>query len=419
MMDRDDVLVGVGGDGGISNEGAILPNVGGYLPLIEQGKTTVGYCRYRQAILRGAGGILYSDSNSGIRRGFLPQGDRKYSPLSQPTAQQVIIDTVSAGPTTVFLLGSHTNFALFLMTNPQLKKNIKHIYIMGGGIRSKNPTGCCPKNAGSSCKPQQCGDRGNLFTSYASNPYAEYNIFVDPFAAYQNISSLMLYNSFLLIIAADFISTSAADCFLPLPLIASCRRLLLSARIAFLPLLASCRHHCLVADCFCSLIASYRHHCILPPLLIVSCHRLLLAATAVGCSLPLPLLTAAAVCLPLLTTAIPDHNHQTTFPNRLCLHSSRLSHWIVDSGATHHITLQKSPQFLASPYPKFITVANGDTAPVSGSTDMPLSPSISLRSVLHVSGSAFNLLSVSRLTDVLDCSVTFTYSYFVMQDRRT
>lgn len=185
MMDRDDVLVGVGGDGGISNEGAIHPNVGGYLPLIEQGITTVGYCRYRQSIPRGAGGILYSDSNSGIRRGFLPQGSRKYSPLSQPTAQQVIIDTVSAGPTTVFLLGSHTNLALFLMSNPHLKKNIKHIYIMGGGIRSKNPTGCCPKNANSSCKPQQCGDHGNLFTSYTSNPYAEYNIFVDPFAAYQ------------------------------------------------------------------------------------------------------------------------------------------------------------------------------------------------------------------------------------------
>lgn len=38
MMDRDDVLVGVGGDGGVSNEGAIIPNVGGYLPLIEQVK---------------------------------------------------------------------------------------------------------------------------------------------------------------------------------------------------------------------------------------------------------------------------------------------------------------------------------------------------------------------------------------------
>ena len=36
MMDRDDIPVGVGGDGGILPDGTIRPNVGGYLPLIEQ-----------------------------------------------------------------------------------------------------------------------------------------------------------------------------------------------------------------------------------------------------------------------------------------------------------------------------------------------------------------------------------------------
>lgn len=36
MMGRDDVAVGVGGDGGILQDGTILPNVGGYLPIIDQ-----------------------------------------------------------------------------------------------------------------------------------------------------------------------------------------------------------------------------------------------------------------------------------------------------------------------------------------------------------------------------------------------
>lgn len=36
MMDRDDIPVGVGGEGGILTDGTILPNVGGYLPIIEQ-----------------------------------------------------------------------------------------------------------------------------------------------------------------------------------------------------------------------------------------------------------------------------------------------------------------------------------------------------------------------------------------------
>ncbi|KAK9933622.1 hypothetical protein M0R45_020810 [Rubus argutus] len=75
------------------------------------------------------------------------------------------------------------------MNNPGLKKNIEHIYVMGGGVRSKNPTGCCPKNASSSVYPSRCGDPGNLFTVYTSNPYAEFNIFGDPFAAYQVIHS--------------------------------------------------------------------------------------------------------------------------------------------------------------------------------------------------------------------------------------
>ncbi|CAN1768341.1 Nucleoside hydrolase 3 [Linum perenne] len=73
MMDRDDVSVGVGGEGGVLDDGTCLPNVGGYLPLIDQGMTTAGSCRYRQSIPVGQGGRLDVDSNFGIRRAFLPQ----------------------------------------------------------------------------------------------------------------------------------------------------------------------------------------------------------------------------------------------------------------------------------------------------------------------------------------------------------
>ncbi|XP_076959229.1 nucleoside hydrolase 3-like [Bidens hawaiensis] len=189
MMGRDDVDVGVGGDGGILEDGTIQQDVGGYLPIIDQGRGTSGPCRYRQSIPVGGGGRLDIDTNMGFRRSFLPQGNRRYSPLRQPTAQQVLIKTISEGPVTVLITGAHTNLAIFLMTNPNLKKNIEHIYIMGGGVRSKNPTGCCPKNASSSCQPQQCGDRGNMFTTFRSNPYAEFNFYLDPFAAYQVIHS--------------------------------------------------------------------------------------------------------------------------------------------------------------------------------------------------------------------------------------
>ncbi|KAK8470961.1 hypothetical protein PHAVU_003G099100 [Phaseolus vulgaris] len=189
MMGRDDVAVGVGGDGGILPNGTILPNVGGYLPIIEQGMTTAGGCRYRRAIPIGLGGRLDIDANYGIRKAFLPQGSRKYSSMQQASAQEVLIEKISDGPITVLMIGAHTNIGIFLMNNPQLKKNVERIYIMGGGVRSSNPTGCCPKNASSSCVPRQCGNRGNMFTDYNTNPFAEFNIFSDPFAAYQVIHS--------------------------------------------------------------------------------------------------------------------------------------------------------------------------------------------------------------------------------------
>ncbi|KAM7463006.1 hypothetical protein LguiA_031127 [Lonicera macranthoides] len=189
MMGRDDVSVGVGGDGGILESGKIQPNVGGYLPIIEQGIGTAGYCRYRQAIPVGLGGILDIDTNYGFRKSFLPQGRRRYYPLQQPTAQKVLIDKISAGPITVLITGAHTNFAIFLMNNPHLKKNVEHIYIMGGSVRSKTPTNCGPQNTSSSCQPQPCRDCGNLFTDDTSNPFAEFNFFLDPFAAYQVIHS--------------------------------------------------------------------------------------------------------------------------------------------------------------------------------------------------------------------------------------
>ncbi|KAI3808402.1 hypothetical protein L1987_24352 [Smallanthus sonchifolius] len=50
MMGRDDIDVGVGGYGGILQNGTIQPDVGGYLPIIDQGSGTAGPCRYRQAI---------------------------------------------------------------------------------------------------------------------------------------------------------------------------------------------------------------------------------------------------------------------------------------------------------------------------------------------------------------------------------
>ncbi|OMO99027.1 hypothetical protein COLO4_13558 [Corchorus olitorius] len=181
-MDHDDIPVGIGGEGDILPNSTILPDVGGYLPIIDQGMSTAGECRYRQAIPVARRGRLDINSNFGLRKSFLPQGSRKYTPLQQPTAQEVMINAISSGPTTVFLMGAHTNFAIFLMNNPHLKKNVKHIYAMGGSVRSN-----CPKNDSSDIS-KECPNIGNLYPQ-DSNPYAEFNIFSDPFAAYKVLHS--------------------------------------------------------------------------------------------------------------------------------------------------------------------------------------------------------------------------------------
>jgi inosine-uridine nucleoside N-ribohydrolase len=130
--------------------------------------STAGGCRYRQAIPPGRrGGRLDADTNSGVWRGFLPRGPRRYEPVRQPTAQQVMVDTLSAGPTTLILLGTLTNAALLLMARPDLRGNVEHIYVSGGSVRAP----------------------GNLFTAYNANPFAEFNVFGDPFAAYQVLHS--------------------------------------------------------------------------------------------------------------------------------------------------------------------------------------------------------------------------------------
>lgn len=41
--------------------------------VIDQGNGTNGYCRYRQTIPVGKGGILDIDTNFGLRKSFLPQ----------------------------------------------------------------------------------------------------------------------------------------------------------------------------------------------------------------------------------------------------------------------------------------------------------------------------------------------------------
>lgn len=98
--------------------------------------------------------------------------------------------------------------------------------------------------------------------------------------------------------------------------------------------------------------------------------------------------------------------------------------WIIDSGASHHMT-GNSDVFLSSvPYDKQknIMFANGDSLPVkrvgSLKLDLPNSASLTLSNVLYVPKLAANLISVSQLVQQ-NCIVSFSAAGCLIQDLRT
>ncbi|KAL2993091.1 hypothetical protein AAZX31_10G088800 [Glycine max] len=97
------------------------------------------------------------------------------------------------------------------------------------------------------------------------------------------------------------------------------------------------------------------------------------------------------------------------------------SPWILDSGASDHISGNKSAfTFMSFPkIPHFVTVANGSKVAPQGSGQVSLSSSLKLDSVLFIPQCPYNLISLSQLTRSLNCSITFTSNSCVIQEHGT
>ncbi|WJZ83066.1 hypothetical protein VitviT2T_002777 [Vitis vinifera] len=96
------------------------------------------------------------------------------------------------------------------------------------------------------------------------------------------------------------------------------------------------------------------------------------------------------------------------------------SAWIIDSGATDHMTFdsrQVSP--LRPSSQKIVSTANGNTTPVIGKGSLTLTDTLNLDSVLVVPSLDYNLLSVSQITAALSCIVIFWPEFCVIKDIQT
>ena len=107
-------------------------------------------------------------------------------------------------------------------------------------------------------------------------------------------------------------------------------------------------------------------------------------------------------------------------PNK-CLVSSSSSKWVIDFGATYHMTGNSSLLFTfqSQPSPSNVTLADGSHSCVLGSGIIVPTPSIPLTSVLSLPNFSFNLMSISKLTRALKCYILFFPDFCLLQDLMT
>lgn len=110
----------------------------------------------------------------------------------------------------------------------------------------------------------------------------------------------------------------------------------------------------------------------------------------------------------------PSVNHVTTT-------SPQNHNWILDSGASHHVTSNLSNLSLHHPYegPDDIVIGDGSGLKITHTGSTTLSPSFSLSNVLCAPNIHTNLISVSQFCRSNKTSIEFFPSFFVVKDLRT
>ena len=121
---------------------------------------------------------------------------------------------------------------------------------------------------------------------------------------------------------------------------------------------------------------------------------------------------------PTLVYDLGGVTQQGDYNQTLHVAKSSFAPWIVDSGASDHITGDKSlfSQFYPSRSHHTVRIANDSHAKVVGKGTIQLSEILTLYSVLFVSSLDCNLLSIRTLNKDLNCETKFLVNSSVFQD---
>lgn len=115
------------------------------------------------------------------------------------------------------------------------------------------------------------------------------------------------------------------------------------------------------------------------------------------------------------------HPSETPLTENFAGNVRREGKWIVDSGASEHITHRQewTENKVRTLNEKPVIIPNGLHVPVEGKWTCNLPNGLKIENILHVPKFTCNLLSVSRLAQDLQCTVTFFPTFCAMQDLAT
>lgn len=116
-----------------------------------------------------------------------------------------------------------------------------------------------------------------------------------------------------------------------------------------------------------------------------------------------------------LTTSLMAHSGPATISDLHC------EPWIVDSGASDHITgrIHLLSNFSPCSLPRTVEIANGSVLRVVGTGTIMFNPDFSLHNVLYVPQFEYNLMSISKLTASQHLTAIFKSNGCLFQDQIT
>ncbi|CAL9024038.1 unnamed protein product, partial [Prunus brigantina] len=115
------------------------------------------------------------------------------------------------------------------------------------------------------------------------------------------------------------------------------------------------------------------------------------------------------------------HNAQGTSISKCHVASFHQSSkdWIIDSGATDHITSSPDLLHTSASHPSSVELPNGSRVDIISTGSLKINSDLVIKDVLSVPSFNVNLLSVSKITRDLHCTIIFHPGFCILQDLTT